>query len=115
MTIILPIPDKRLSPNARGHWSGLSAAKKQARGLAYLTTKAVLAGNPSPAVSRYKLAFFFKVNRRRDDDNWSACFKAYRDGIADALGIDDHGLTQAASPEMRIDAQHPRLEIHLLP
>ena len=115
MTIILPLPNRRLSPNARGHWSGLSAAKKQARGLAYLTTKSVLAGKPSPAVSRYTLTFFFKVNRRRDDDNWSACFKAYRDGIADALGIDDNDIRQAAAPEMRIDTQRPRLEVTLLP
>jgi crossover junction endodeoxyribonuclease RusA len=27
--------------------------------------------------------------RRRDDDNCLSCFKAGRDGIAEALGVDD--------------------------
>lgn len=114
MTIILPLPDKRLSPNARGHWSGLSKAKKSARELAYLTTLSALGGKPAPTLSRYRLAFFFKVSRRRDDDNWSAACKAYRDGIADALQIDDHTLRQIDAPEMRLDPARPRLEIHLL-
>lgn len=115
MTISLPLPDRRLSPNARGHWTGLSKAKKKHRELAYLTTKSALQGKPSPAVSRYRLEFFFKVNRRRDDDNFSAACKAYRDGIADALGIDDTDIRQAEAPEMRIDRTNPRLEFHLLP
>lgn len=115
MTISLPLPDRRLSPNARGHWSKGHKASKAAKQHAYLATKNALQGKPSPAVSRYKLAFFFKVTRRRDDDNFSACCKYYRDGIAAALGIDDTDLRQCEAPEMRIDRDNPRLEIHLLP
>jgi hypothetical protein len=115
MTIILPLPDRRLSPNSRSHWSGLSKAKKAARQLAYLTTLSALQGKPSPCVSRYRLDFYFSVRRRRDDDNFAAACKAYRDGIADALRIDDTDLVLCAAPEMHQDKASPRLEIHLLP
>jgi crossover junction endodeoxyribonuclease RusA len=36
------------------------------------------------------LDFYAPDKRRRDDDNMIASFKAGRDGIADALGVDDH-------------------------
>lgn len=114
MTICLPIPDRRLSPNSRGHWSSGHKARKQARQLAYLTTRSALRGEHPPPVSGYRLAFYFAARRRRDDDNWSAACKAYRDGIADALGIDDHQLRQTESPAMEIDPANPRLEITLL-
>ena len=52
---------------------------------------------------------------RRDDDNAAASCKAYRDGIADGLRMDDHGLTQATTPIMLVDKANPRLEITLLP
>ena len=35
------------------------------------------------------LEFYPPDNRRRDDDNMVAAFKNGRDGIAEALGIDD--------------------------
>ena len=69
MTIQLPIPDRRLSPNGRSHWSKLSAAKKAARELAYLTTLSALQGAAPPTFTGYTLAFHFATNRRRDDDN----------------------------------------------
>ena len=34
-SFFLPWPDKRLSPNARGHWSTLARAKKVAKQAAY--------------------------------------------------------------------------------
>lgn len=118
MTITLPLPDKRLSPNARGHWRVKAKATKSARQLARL-----LAGKDinsydwwtDPAKIRsYSLAFFWPDARRRDDDNAAASCKAYRDGIADALGIDDHKLIMATTPSFSIDRQNPRVEITLI-
>ena len=96
MKITLPWPDRRLSPNSRTHWGTLSTVKAKARkDAAYLTfdamqkhlaTQAHFQGEGKLPV---KVTFYPPDNRRRDDDNMVASFKASRDGIADALGIDD--------------------------
>lgn len=88
--ITLPWPDRALSPNARGHWSKRHKAAKKAREWARWK---VLAAAPwsIPADGRLHLwiCFFPPDRRRRDDDNLIAMVKPYRDGLADALGIDD--------------------------
>ncbi len=42
--------------------------------------------------------FYPPDRRRRDQDNYSAAMKAYQDGVADALGVDD-SCFQMAAPE----------------
>lgn len=90
VTIRLPWPDKRLSPNARGHWAVLVRAKKKAREDGYL---AVLERGVRrlPVADRYSvsLTFYPPDRRRRDTDNMVASLKAYLDGISDALRVDD--------------------------
>lgn len=118
MTITLPLPDKRLSPNhtvaTMGARMAKASATKKARQRAYAYACAELGPNPRPKFSSYTLAFFHATNRKRDDDNLAASCKAYRDGIADALGMDDHGLVMAATPTTAIDKQRPRVEITLI-
>lgn len=90
--VVLPWPDKVLSPNARAHWSKKAAAVKNARLTAYWFTWAELGcRGTKPDWPGARLAFTFNPpdNRRRDTDNCIASTKAARDGIADALGIDD--------------------------
>jgi crossover junction endodeoxyribonuclease RusA len=86
--VILPWPPKDLSPNARVHFMALSRAKKKYRMQCYLLAKA--AG--LRASGRVSLAIEFRppTRRNRDDDNLVASFKAGRDGLADALGINDN-------------------------
>ena len=84
--------------------------KKPLRSEDYRKLSALLLPAQPPAFSTYSLAFHFPQERNRDDDNAAASCKAYRDGIADALRIDDstlhlHALTST------IDRQQPRLEI----
>jgi len=97
MRITLPWPDKRLSPNARVHWRVKADAIKQAR---WDASCAVLeAAKGSLAETRRELAdkgrirlrieFYPPDARHRDDDNMVGSFKNYRDGIADALGVND--------------------------
>jgi crossover junction endodeoxyribonuclease RusA len=121
MTITLPIPDKKLWPNntvgTMGQRMAKSTATRKARHHAYLATyeeirKGRLSGMPS--MKGYTLAFFYKDARRRDDDNAQASCKAYRDGIADALGVDDNTLRLAALPTFSIDRENPRVEITLI-
>jgi hypothetical protein len=115
MTITLPLPDARLSPNARCHWANKAAITRLHVRIAYDITQAALGGRAIPFFTGYTLAFFFPDARRRDDDNAAASCKAYRDGIAKALCIDDHTLRMAAAPSIQIDRLNPRLEITLIP
>jgi hypothetical protein len=61
------------------------------------------------------LAFFLPDARHRDDDNLAASCKAYRDGIADGLKVDDSTLALAGRPSLTIDRANPRVEITLIP
>lgn len=95
MTLILPYPPHALSPNARVHWSERSRYAKR-----YLRECFVVAYNaglnaPSGRIL-LGLEFYPPSNRRRDDDNLIASFKAGRDGLALAMGIDDHVFVSAA-------------------
>lgn len=90
--LILPWPSADLSPNARnGHWAQRKRAAQNARTLAFYETKK--AGWPSinlPDGDLFLWVDFYPPTKRRpDDDNMLARFKAYRDGIADALAIND--------------------------
>lgn len=87
--IILPWPPRDLSPNARVHWARKSKAAK-----AYRHECWVLAMSSGVRVDfdgpvHLWLTFYPPDRRHRDDDNMIAAFKAGRDGIAQALGIDD--------------------------
>lgn len=67
-----------------------------------------------PIFAGYSLAFFFGDRRRRDDDNAVAACKSYRDGIADALRIDDSALPMLTRPFMCQDIAFAlRIELYL--
>jgi len=94
--ISLPWPDKRLSPNARLHWKARVGPRQDARRRAgwltvaaagYWTVKDALKASEGPIPVR--ITFYPPDKRHRDDDNMIASFKAWRDGVADALGVDD--------------------------
>ena len=91
MKLSLPWPDRTLHPNARAHWRVVAKAKKAARAQAH--TLALAAGAKTAALPEGRLHLFLDFyppdRRRRDDDGLLASMKAARDGIADALGIDD--------------------------
>lgn len=92
MIIALPYPHKALWPNGRSHWGAKAKQTKDHRTWAFMATKAAL-------------PVCFKSNGERipvrlvvsskgsgplpDKDNCLAAAKAYLDGIAEALGIND--------------------------
>jgi hypothetical protein len=55
----------------------------------YRALSAMLHPAPTPKFTYYVLDFKFPDAHKRDDDNALAACKAYRDGIADALRMDD--------------------------
>lgn len=93
--IVLPWPDRRLSPNARMHWAHLAKVKKQARHDARILTTLALSLKQKREIAAIDgkilmtVTFYPPDARHRDDDNMIASFKAARDGIAEALGVDD--------------------------
>lgn len=90
MIVELPWPPKALSPNARVHWSVRSkAAKAYRRQCHLLTLEAGIRGVDWEGDIHLWIDFFPPDRRNRDDDNLIAAFKSGRDGIADAMSVDD--------------------------
>ena len=92
LVIELPFPSNKLSPNGRFHWAVVAKAKKEARSTAYYLTKEVLKGSECVVTHGYvavSLEFQPPSRRSYDLDGLLSRSKAYLDGIADAIGIDD--------------------------
>lgn len=100
LQITLPWPPKALNPNSRGHWSKKARAAEMYRYTCKIESRnAINRGRWDLQPLRDLVAAggqihvfldFCPPNRRaRDDDNISHAFKSGRDGLADALGIDD--------------------------
>jgi crossover junction endodeoxyribonuclease RusA len=98
LSIMLPWPDKKLSPNARVHPMALYRAKKKAKGDAKLCARAAAAiANRDCGVPWWQSCWRLRVsivarpkdNRARDEDNLQASLKAALDGVAAALGVND--------------------------
>ena len=95
MIIVLPWPDKRLSPNARLHWSKVPKAQARADGTnaTYdalgVGLREVRAKLAQMELIPLKVTFYPPDKRHRDEDNLVASLKSARDGIADALGVND--------------------------
>ena len=90
MKIELPWPSRVLHPNSRPHWAQLAKAKKAAREAAYWSVKASGLVHSFPDGPLHLWIDFYPPDRRkRDDDGLLSSMKAARDGIADALGLDD--------------------------
>lgn len=96
--IIIPWMPKELSPNARVHWAKKSKIAKKYREDSRLSTLVCVSRESATAMRSdveqgaylfLVLNFFCPDKRHRDDDNLIASLKAARDGISDALGIDD--------------------------
>lgn len=91
ITLYLPLPCAALSPNGRVHWKHKANATAEIRGgVRALVQTAVDLGESWTAaridVERY-------AAKRCDDDNGWAALKAYRDGIADGLAMNDRDFT----------------------
>lgn len=84
----LPWPSRTLHPNARPHWAKKASATKAARFAAREMAKPI----GRIEASAIKVTCIFSPpppKRNRDLDGLLSSCKAYFDGIADAIGIDD--------------------------
>ena len=87
--LVFAWPPKVLSPNARVHWSVKSKAAKAYRADCWAITKEAKVILPDSPKLALWLDFYPPDKRHRDDDNMIAAFKSGRDGMAEALGIND--------------------------
>lgn len=85
-SVVLPMRSER-GQNARGHWAKTAARVKAEHEAAFLGVQSALRGyRPQTAVV---LLTRCAPGGGLDDDNLSGSMKAFRDGVATALGIDD--------------------------
>ena len=122
MKITLPWPDPRLTPNAkrRKHWRAYQPVIKAERQAGMILTqsqlyiglrdvRAALKGEGKIDVT---ISFYPPDRRKRDDDGAIAAFKHARDGMCDALCIDDHRLRPTY---IMCEPEKPgRVEVHFV-
>lgn len=113
--VVLPLPPRVLSPNARspGNWRKRAKAAKQYRSDAYMMT--IAAGGQGLRWSKAiaQATFFWPTKQRRDVRNAEASLKAAYDGIVDAgLIVDDNYEVLTHYPTtFFVDEKRPRVEI----
>lgn len=91
MNVTLPWPPAILNPNRREHWAKRSKAAAMYRQACYMLAleAGAKAGIPWDGDIHLWLDFYPPDRRHRDDDNIIAAFKSGRDGLAQALGVND--------------------------
>lgn len=87
--IICDYPPNALNPNRTVPWRKKATAKKRYRRDCCILAMQSKAKAPADGRIQIRLDMFPPDPAERDDDNAEASFKAGRDGIAEALGVDD--------------------------
>ncbi len=114
ITIDLPWPPRALHPNAaRGHWAKRAGPTKASRNDAAWAARS--AGVRKIYANSLKVTITFAPpdNRRRDTDGMLSASKAYLDGIADAIGVDDSKWELAIKREAPAKPGRVRIEIEV--
>lgn len=87
--VVCDYPPRILNPNARSHWSRRTGPAKRYRQDCWVLALQAKLRAPAEGPIFIQLDFFPPNQAKRDDDNAEASFKAGRDGIAEAMGVDD--------------------------
>lgn len=85
----LPYPPKELNPNKKQHWAIKAKFIKSYKTTCFNLTK-LSGAKVNDGVIKLSIEFVKPDAKKRDDDNIIAAFKAGRDGVAMALGVDDN-------------------------
>lgn len=112
IVIELPLPNPKLSPNARTHFMAKARAVKKSRHDAMTVAKiAKRESCPWPSAT-VLFAFTFRDKRSRDRDNLISQCKATIDGIADAgIVANDSQFTYLPVEIMPPDSKRPGMKI----
>ena len=115
VTVVLSLPPRGLSPNARLNWADKARLTRGYRELAHAATRAAGGWKRQWPRAIATARFFFRTPRRRDEDNARASLKAAFDGMVDAgllVGDTAAHLTHGR-PVMAVDPGNPRVEIEV--
>lgn len=103
MIIELPYPNRALWPNGRAHYMEKARETKKHRQWAALGARACNPPTVGNGPIQIKIICHPKATGPAPDrDNISAAAKAYCDGIADALGVNDRNF---AAPTVEISSE----------
>jgi hypothetical protein len=86
--VVCDYPPAACSPNRRDRWARIKAAKRY-RATCFALALATKVKLPADGEIAVRLDIFPPDRSARDDDNAEAAFKAGRDGVAEALRVDD--------------------------
>jgi hypothetical protein len=113
ITIVLDLPPRMLSPNARCHWAVKAKHVKKYRMHAWAASLCALRNEQQPKWKKAKLnaKAFFKTKAFPDPSNFMASLKAAEDGIADAGIIVNDRALWPERPVFAKDSRNPRIEI----
>jgi len=106
-----------LSPNARIHWRAKRPYTVYARTEARLTAQdqinRIKDWKPFERVVVWPTIYVPAKRNFFDDDNALSCLKPYFDGLADAGIVKNDRHMKRMTPEFRVDALRPRIELRI--
>jgi crossover junction endodeoxyribonuclease RusA len=113
ITITLPLPARKLSPNARVHWAEKAKLVRASRKTAHLAALEALNLRRPPGWLKAKMEVkaFFKTRSFPDPGNFMASLKSSEDGIADSGIIINDKALWPERPVFAKDSENPRVEI----
>ena len=118
--IVLPWPNKTLSPNARPSWRALWKAKRSAQLESWALAKVFknsqewnnCIGNWDGQKIPVHIFVYPPSLARRDEDNLLASLKAALDGVAKGLGVDDNRFSLSHT-WCELDRPKGRIELRI--
>lgn len=116
MIITLPLPPAALSPNSKSrNWRPRYFAGKKYKQTAHaLALHQAGIDRPGWTQATVQYRFYFKTNRRRDNDNAISSMKWGLDSLVDTGILDDDSGVTMLPPIMRVDKGNPRVEVEIL-
>lgn len=119
VVVVLPIPNKVLSPNCMiaslgGRYMKVAATKKY-RALTRASLEAEEITTAPWNYARVFPTFFHATIRRRDEDNYQGMLKAAYDGVVDSglVEDDDSKHMRKEPPTFLVDKDYPRVELRI--
>ena len=111
-SILMPWPDKLLSPNARVHWARKSKCKRSQKDIWYLKSFYAYGIN---GATKFRMTFHPPDKRKRDIDNIIASTKNGIDGLALAAGVDDSQFRIEWPTELSEPVKGGQILVEILP